>query len=119
MGSVTSATDFNTGRHVVIVLHAHVVFTIKSRRGALTDRVLTFLRPAMAKRCADFEAELEAFDGAEDHVHLLVRYPPNVALSTVVHSLKAQPRVSSARKGFPRSPAAYGATTSRRRASAP
>jgi putative transposase len=31
--------------------------------------------------CADFEAELVEFDGKDDHVHLLVNYPPKVARS--------------------------------------
>lgn len=38
--------------------------------------------------CADFEAELREFDGQDDHVHLLVHYPPKVALSKLVNSLK-------------------------------
>ncbi|MFE2992234.1 transposase [Streptomyces sp. NPDC059262] len=29
---------------------------------------------------ADFEAELKQFNGEEDHVHLLVHYPPKVRL---------------------------------------
>lgn len=38
--------------------------------------------------CADFEAELEELNGEGDHVHLLVNYPPKVALSRLVNSLK-------------------------------
>jgi putative transposase len=29
--------------------------------------------------CADFEAELVEFDGEDDHVHLLVNYPPHAS----------------------------------------
>jgi putative transposase len=38
--------------------------------------------------CADFETELVEFNGGRDHVHLLVHYPPKVALSKLVGSLK-------------------------------
>jgi putative transposase len=38
--------------------------------------------------CADFEAELVEFNGKADHVHLFVHYPPKVALSKLVNSLK-------------------------------
>ena len=38
--------------------------------------------------CADFEVELREFNGEADHVHLLVNYPPKVALATLVNSLK-------------------------------
>ena len=42
----------------------------------------------MAQVCADFGATLAEFNGEEDHVHLLVQYPPKVALSRLVNSLK-------------------------------
>ena len=38
--------------------------------------------------CQDFEATLVEFDGEKDHVHLLVNYPPQVAVSRLVNSLK-------------------------------
>lgn len=42
----------------------------------------------MAEVCADFGAELVEFNGEEDHVHLLIHYPPTVQLSRLVNSLK-------------------------------
>ncbi|KAB1142484.1 IS200/IS605 family transposase [Streptomyces luteolifulvus] len=33
--------------------------------------------------CTDFGAELREFNGERDHVHLLVHYPPKVAISGV------------------------------------
>ena len=58
------------------------------------------MRQVFENVCADFEAELVEFDGEDDHVHLLVNYPPKVALSIFVNSLKG---VSSRllRKDFP------------------
>ena len=39
--------------------------------------------------CADFECGLVEFDGEANHVHLLVTFPPKVALSRMlVNSLK-------------------------------
>lgn len=38
--------------------------------------------------CADFGATLDEFNGEDDHVHLLVQYPPTVQLSKLVNSLK-------------------------------
>jgi putative transposase len=38
--------------------------------------------------CTDFEAELVEFEGEDDHAHLLVNYPPKVAVSARVNSLK-------------------------------
>jgi putative transposase len=42
----------------------------------------------MAQVCADFDATLAEFNGAEDHVHLLVQRPPKVALSSHGQRLK-------------------------------
>ena len=46
------------------------------------------LKELFAKICGDFEAELKEMDGEDDHVHLLVNYPPKVAVSALVNSLK-------------------------------
>ncbi|GGO73265.1 IS200/IS605 family transposase [Nonomuraea cavernae] len=42
----------------------------------------------MIEACDSFGAEPAEFNGEEDHVHLLVHYPPKVALSTLVNSIK-------------------------------
>jgi len=46
------------------------------------------MRPIFENVCYDFEASLAEFDGKDDHVHLLVNYPPKAALSALVNSLK-------------------------------
>jgi putative transposase len=76
------------GRHVVYTLHAHLVFVTKYRRDVLSELAIRDLSAIFAKICQDFEAELVACSGEDDHVHLLVRYPPKVALSKLVNSLK-------------------------------
>jgi putative transposase len=38
--------------------------------------------------CELNNSTLEEFDGEADHVHLLVTYPPRIALSVLVNSLK-------------------------------
>jgi putative transposase len=45
----------------------------------------------MAQVCADFGATLAELNGAQDHVHLLAAYPPKVAPSHLVNSLKGGP----------------------------
>jgi putative transposase len=69
-------------------MHVHLVFTTKYRRGALTDAILTRCEEIMRNVCVDFGAELREFNGEDDHVHLLVHYPPSVAVSKLVNSLK-------------------------------
>lgn len=38
--------------------------------------------------CEDFEAELVEFNSENDHINLLVKLPPKVAVSKLVNSLK-------------------------------
>ena len=76
------------GRHCVFMLHVHLVFVTKYRRGVFTKEILQSLQPIFSSVCIDFEAQLIEFNGEDDHVHLLVNYPPKVALSKLVNSLK-------------------------------
>ncbi len=64
------------------------------------------MQQVLTSVCDDFEAELLEFDGEDDHVHLLVNYPPKVAISKLVNSLKG---VSSRnlRREFPELAARY------------
>ncbi|MER5973420.1 IS200/IS605 family transposase [Streptomyces sp. NPDC002055] len=80
--------DYRRGRHVVSAMHVHLVFVTKSRRGVFDEEMLTRCEEVMRKVCEDFEAELTEFNGERDHVHLLINYPPKVAVSKLVNSLK-------------------------------
>jgi putative transposase len=81
-------------------MHAHLVFMAKSRRNVFDTAMLRRCEDIMIEVCDSFEAELREFTGDHDHVHLLVHYPPKVAISKLVNSLKG---VSShfLRKEFP------------------
>ena len=79
---------FRTGRHCVFALHVHLVFVTKYRRKVLTEGAHEALRDLFARICQEFGARLVEANGEDDHVHLLVEYPPKVALSKLVNSLK-------------------------------
>lgn len=80
--------DLRHGRTCVYNLQAHLVFVTKYRRNVLTHDMLTDMENIMRDVCQDFDATLMEFNGEDDHVHLLVSYPPKVALSTLINSLK-------------------------------
>lgn len=69
-------------------MHVHLVFVTKYRRQVFTKQILAELRTIFTDVCTDFEASLVAFEGEGDHVHLLINYPPKVAISKLVNSLK-------------------------------
>jgi putative transposase len=85
---MAKASNFRSGRHVVFALQAHLVFVPQYRRAVLTARAFSLLKEAWVQVCSDFECELREAGWEPDHVHLLVGYPPKVALSRLVNSLK-------------------------------
>lgn len=93
--------EIRHGRHCVFLMHVHLVFVTKYRKGVLDGEILNALKLIFSDVCADFEAELVEFEGEDDHVHLLVNYPPKISISRLVNSMKG---VSSrmVRKDFPR-----------------
>lgn len=80
--------DIRHGRHCVFKMHVHLVFVSKYRRKVFDGDAIERLRPIFTKVCIDFEAQLIEMDGEDDHVHLLVEYPPKVSVSSLVNSLK-------------------------------
>lgn len=82
------STDLRKGRSCVSALHVHLVFVTKYRRNIFTRQILADLRVIFDSVCKNFEALLIEFEGEMDHVHLLVNYPPKIAVSNLVNSLK-------------------------------
>ena len=72
----------------MFLLHSHLVFVTKYRRDVFSKQMLGSLKGYFCKVCDDFCVDLVEFNGEKDHVHLLVNYPPKVALSKLVNSLK-------------------------------
>lgn len=85
---MSSSQEIRTGRHCVFNMHVHLVFVAKYRRDVFTKAMFETMREVFERVCLDFEAILVEFDGEDDHVHLLVNYPPKVAISSLVNSLK-------------------------------
>ncbi len=82
------SNEIRTGRHCVFKLHCHLVFVTKYRRNVFTKEVLEDLHGIFKNVCTDFESKLIEFNGEDDHVHLLIHYPPKVSISSLVNSLK-------------------------------
>ena len=85
---MSNKSDIRRGRNCVFKLHVHLVFVAKYRRRAFDARAIDVLRGIFADVCSDALATLVEMDGEGDHVHLLVEYPPKVAVSSLVNSLK-------------------------------
>lgn len=93
--------DYRVGRHVVYSLTAHVVLVTKYRKNAITDRVRKLLIETAREVCDHYECELLEADGEHDHLHLLIGYPPKMALSKLVMLVKANTSKRVREKGWP------------------
>ena len=80
--------EIRHGRHCVFKMHVHLVFVAKYRRKVFDGDAIDRMRRMFGKVCEDMEASLVEMDGEDNHVHLLVEYPPKLAVSVLVNSLK-------------------------------
>ena len=81
-------TEIRHGRHCVFKMHVHLVFVTKYRKHVFDDDAIDRLRVMFSSVCTDFEATLVEMNGEHDHVHLLIEYPPKMAVAVLVNSLK-------------------------------
>ncbi|QKE37863.1 IS200/IS605 family transposase [Ferrovum myxofaciens] len=80
--------EIRHGRHCVFKMHVHLVFVAKYRRKVFDGDAIDRMHRMFGKVCEDMEASLVEMDGEDNHVHLLVEYPPKLAVSVLVNSLK-------------------------------
>jgi putative transposase len=82
------SSEIRHGRHCVFQLHVHLVFVTKYRYRIFDGGAINSLRAIFTNVCVDFESQLVEMDGEDNHVHLLVNYPPKHSVSSLVNSLK-------------------------------
>lgn len=80
--------NIRTGRHCTFSMHIHLVFVTKYRNKVFNKTAINILNIIFSDVCNDLEAKLVEMDGENDHVHLLIEYPPKLAVSKLVNSLK-------------------------------
>jgi putative transposase len=82
------STAYNKGFRSVYSLTAHIVFVTKYRKKLINQALLARLNEIFVATCQKWECELLEFNGEVDHVHLLIRYHPQVELSKFIANLK-------------------------------
>lgn len=79
---------YRTGRHCVFVLHCHLIFITRYRGKVFNAAQLATLERIIRNVCGQFECEVVDFNEKSDHVHMLLNFPPKVAISKLVNRLK-------------------------------
>jgi putative transposase len=85
---MSNESNIRCDKHYIFKLHVHWVFVAKYRRRVFDAQAIDLLRGIFANVCSDAHATRVQSDGEDDHVHRLVQYPPKVAVSSLVKSLK-------------------------------
>ena len=100
------STNYHKGSRSVYKLTVHVVLVTKYRQKAISEPVLKRLQNIFKETLMKWECNLLEFNGESDHVHLLIDYKPDIALSKLIGNLKT---VSSRliRRDFPQLSSKY------------
>jgi REP element-mobilizing transposase RayT len=69
-------------------LYVHLVWSTWDRAPLITPEICERIYPMMQRKAADLRAEVIAIGGIEDHVHVLVRYRPTLAIADLVKEMK-------------------------------
>jgi len=71
---------WRTGRSCVFKNFIHLVFVTKYRRDVFTKEMFVDMKAIFNETCKQMHGELIEFGGEDDHVHLLISYPPKTTL---------------------------------------
>ena len=82
--------SYNRGSHSVYKLTYHIIFVTKYRKKVITDEIGDFMKNHAAYLCGRMDCTLISAETDEDHMHLLVSMPPDVAPVRLINSLKTQ-----------------------------
>lgn len=79
--------DYRRENHSVSDLKAHLIFVTKYRQKVLNAEGLRVIEDACRSVSLKMDFQILEFNGEADHVHLLVEYPPKLAISQIVNAL--------------------------------
>ena len=81
-------SNYDRRRHSVTKLCVHLVFTTKYRRKVMTPEILDEMKTTLKETAVKLGCTPLEINGEADHVHLLLRFPADSSVSSIVNSLK-------------------------------
>lgn len=82
--------NLTKSKHSVYSLHYHIVLVVKYRRKVIDEEMMQHLRSYVMKQSNHYQGELLDLNGEPDHIHILLKLPPTITLSTFICVLKTQ-----------------------------
>ncbi|MFY9223507.1 MAG: IS200/IS605 family transposase [Blastocatellia bacterium] len=86
----TLTKDTRKGRNYILQNYVHLVFLTKYTGSVLIDKIQARLKDILNETCQQMKCQLIEFEGATDHVILLVLIHPTVSISKLVGKLKSK-----------------------------
>ena len=80
--------DYRYGSHTVFKIQYHFVYVTKYRYKVLIGDVGLKVRELIRQTCEAFEIEILKGVVSQDHVHILVSAPPNLAPGEIMRRIK-------------------------------
>ena len=81
-------TTYRRGKHSVTLLHTHLVFVTKYRRKIFTSQHINYFDEVCNEVAKKMDFKILEINGEEEHIHLLIEYPPKLSISQIVNALK-------------------------------
>ena len=78
---------FSKNRHKYY-LKCHLIFVCKYRKQLITDEVREYILNAFKNIEKSSDFGIEIMETGKDYIHMLVSYPPNISVSSIVRRLK-------------------------------
>jgi len=97
-----TSTNLRQEIHSVSDLKIHLVFVTKYRQKILTSESLSNIEKSFQDVARKMNFDVLEFNGESDHVHCLIEYPPKLAISTMVNSLKGVSSRKYGQAGLPK-----------------
>lgn len=94
-------THLRKERHSVTNLLIHLVCVTKYRRNVFTAESLENIEETFRSVASKMNFDIREFNGEEDHVHILIEYPPKLSVSKIVNSLKGASSRRYRSAGYP------------------
>ena len=83
-------STYRKSSHTVYLLQYHFVFTTKYRKPVLRGDVAVRVRELIREICRSNDIEIVRGHVKQQHVHLLLSVPPNLAPSRVMQAIKGK-----------------------------
>jgi REP-associated tyrosine transposase len=82
--------EYRYGSHTVFKIQYHFVFVTKYRYKVLKGDIGLKVKELIRQTCEEFEIEILKGVVSQDHIHVLISAPPNLAPSEIMRRIKGR-----------------------------